>query len=96
MGVVKQPLITEKSQVLADKKQQYVFLVDRKATKPEIIEEIQKVYGVEIEGISTMVYGGKNKSRFTKKGFISGKTKGYKKAIVSLKDDQTIDFFENV
>lgn len=96
MGVVKKPLITEKSQILAEKKSQYAFLVDRNATKPQIINEIQKIYGVEVDGISTMVYGGKSKARFTKRGNISGKTRGYKKAIVSLKDDQTIDFFENV
>jgi large subunit ribosomal protein L23 len=43
-----------------------------------------------------MVYGGKNKSRYTKSGVISGKTKSYKKAIVSLEEDETIDFYSNI
>lgn len=96
MGVVRKPLITEKSQMLSEKKGQYAFIVDRDATKPQIIDEIQKIYGVEVDGISTMVYRGKNKNRFTRGGYVSGKAKSYKKAIVTLKDDQQIDFFESV
>jgi large subunit ribosomal protein L23 len=96
MGVVRKPLITEKSQVLSEQKGQYVFIVDRDASKPQIIDEIQKIYGVEVAGISTMIYRGKNKNRFTRQGYVNGKSKSYKKAIVTLKDDQTIDFFESV
>lgn len=96
MGVVVKPLITEKSNMLAEKLNQYAFIVDVKASKPEIISEIQEMYGVEVTDISTMVYRGKRKFRFTKSGVQNGKKSNFKKAIVSLKEDQEIDFFESV
>jgi large subunit ribosomal protein L23 len=43
-----------------------------------------------------MNYSGKSKSRFTKTGLISGKTRAYKKAIVTLAEGETIDFFSNI
>lgn len=96
MGVLVKPLITEKMSGLAETKGQYGFVVDLKATKPQIIAEIEKMYNVEVEKISTMVVQGKRKSRFTKSGLVTGKTSNYKKAIVSLKNDATIDFYESI
>jgi large subunit ribosomal protein L23 len=68
MAVVVKPLITEKSTQLSEKLNQYVFIVDKKATKPQIIAEIEDMYGVNVEGISTMLYRGKKKVRYTKSG----------------------------
>lgn len=96
MGVIKKPLITEKTTKLGEKLNQFAFVVDKKAGKTEIIAEIQKLYNVEVANISTMVYAGKRKSRFTKSGLIEGKKPNFKKAIVKLKDGQTIDFFESI
>lgn len=96
MAVVKKPLITEKTTKLGEKLGQYAFVVDKKAKKPEIIAEIEKMYNVEVEAISTMVYRGKRKSRFTKSGLIEGKKPNFKKALVKLKDGQGIDFFESI
>ena len=62
----------------------------------EIISEIEKIYSVNVTGISTMVYAGKVKSRSTKRGQFTGKRTAFKKAIVTLKEDQKIDFFQNV
>lgn len=96
MSILKKPLITEKFTRLSEKLNQFSFIVEKKATKPEIISEIEKIYNVNVTGISTMVYSGKNKVRSTKRGQFAGKRTSYKKAIVTLKEDQKIDFFQNV
>jgi len=96
MGILKKPLITEKFNRLSEKFNQFAFIVEKKASKPEIISEIEKIYSVNVIGISTMVYAGKVKSRSTKRGQFTGKRTAFKKAIVTLKEDQKIDFFQNV
>jgi large subunit ribosomal protein L23 len=96
MSVLKKPLITEKSTKLSEKLSQFGFLVAKSATKPEIIKAIEKMYTVNVTGISTINYAGKAKSRFTKKGLFEGRKPAFKKAIVTLKDGQTIDFFQNI
>jgi large subunit ribosomal protein L23 len=96
MGVLIKPLITEKAALLSETKGQYGFVAKTDATKPEIKAEIEKMYGVEVVKIRTLIVAGKKKSRFTKSGLVNGKTSRYKKAIVSLKDDQTIDFYDSV
>jgi len=96
MAVIVKPLITEKSNILSEKLNQYVFIVELNATKPEIISEVEKMYGVDVEGISTLVVRGKRRMRYTKGGMVTGKKSNYKKAIITLKDGQEIDFFESV
>ncbi|MCB9263060.1 MAG: 50S ribosomal protein L23 [Flavobacteriales bacterium] len=96
MAVLVKPLITEKSNILSDKLTQYSFVVDLEASKPEIIQAVQEMYGVTVENISTAIIRGKRKSRYTKGGFQNGKKSNFKKAIVSLKEGQEIDFFESV
>lgn len=96
MAVIVKPLITEKSNQLSEKLNQYAFVVEVDATKPQIINEIQKLYNVEVEGISTMVYRGKRRLRYTKTGLARGKKSNFKKAIVTLKSDQQIDFYESI
>lgn len=95
-SILKKPLITEKSQVAADKLQKYGFVVEKKATKNEIKAEVEKLYGVTVETVNTMVYAGKAKSKYTKRGVFSGRTPAYKKAFVTLQEGETIDFYENV
>lgn len=96
MSVLKKPVITEKMTALTEKLKQYGFIVDKKASKPEIKAAVEKMYKVNVEHVSTMIYAGKKKSRFTKKGVSEGRKPSYKKAIVVLKEGQQIDFFENV
>ncbi len=96
MAVLVKPLITEKMSLLSENKGQYGFRVALTATKPEIKAEIEKMYSVEVAKIRTLVVAGKRKTRFTKSGVSNGKTNNYKKAIVSLKDGQSIDFYENI
>lgn len=95
-GVLIKPLITEKLTKLGDKLGQYGFVVDRNASKDVIKAEIEKMYGVEVDRINTMIYAGKKIQRFTKAGVVSGKKRSFKKAIVTLKEGQSIDFYEAV
>lgn len=96
MSILKKPLVTEKFTKLGEKLNKYAFVVEKKATKPEIRTAVEKLYGVNVEEINTMVYAGKSKTRFTKKGIYTGRKPAFKKAIVTLKDGQKIDFFQNV
>ncbi len=74
----------------------YGFLVHKDANKIQIKKAVEKMYGVRVESINTMRYGGKVKSRYSKSGIISGKTKSYKKAIITLSQGETIDFYSNI
>ena len=95
MSVLIKPLITEKMSMLTEKRQQYGFVCLRSATKDEIKSEIEKLYGVEVEGISTMVTSPKRKKN-RRTGQVTGRTNIYKKAICKLKEGQEIDFYENI
>ena len=96
MAILIKPLITEKMSLLSESKGQYGFRVALEAKKPEIKAEIERMYNVEVDKIRTLVVAGKRKSRFTKSGVSNGKSSNYKKAIVSLKDGKSIDFYENI
>jgi len=90
------PIITEKATKLTEKLNLYTFRVSPQANKYQIKELVEKTYGVNVQRVNTAVMRGKNKSRWTKSGLLRGKTARWKKAIVTLKDDQTIDFFSNI
>ncbi|MEJ6662472.1 MAG: large subunit ribosomal protein L23 [Bacteroidia bacterium] len=96
MAILVKPLITEKMSLLSESKGQYGFRVALEAKKPAIKAEIERMYNVEVDKIRTLVVAGKRKSRFTKSGVSNGKSSNYKKAIVSLKDGKSIDFYENI
>jgi len=90
------PLITEKMTSISEKQNKFGFFVDRAANKIEIKKAVEKAYGVSVLAVNTMNYDGKTKSRFSKTGVITGRGKGYKKAIVKLKAGDTIDFYATV
>ena len=96
MGVIVKPIITEKMTDKSEKLNQFGFIVEKKANKLQIKSEVEDLYGVEVMSVNTMNYSGKNKSRYTKSGLISGKTKAFKKAIVTLAEGESIDFFSNI
>ena len=95
MSVLRQPLITEKIST-QNESGKYGFIVDSDANKVEIKKEIEKMYGVTVESVNTMKYQGKLKSRFTKTRVVSGRTAGYKKAIVTVADGEVIDFYSGI
>ncbi|MBV8388361.1 MAG: 50S ribosomal protein L23 [Mucilaginibacter sp.] len=96
MEILKKPLLTEKVAQLTDKLNRYTFKVDHRANKLQIKQAIEKMYGVNITAVNTMKYVGKLKSRNTKAGVVSGRAAAYKKAIITLKDGETIDFYSNI
>jgi len=60
------------------------------------MSEVEELYGVEVLSVNTMNYSGKRKSRNTKSGVISGKTNAFKKAVVTIAEGESIDFFSNI
>jgi len=54
------------------------------------------MYGVNVENVNTMMYKGKEKTRYTKKKIISGRTASYKKAIVTVAEGEVIDFYSGI
>ncbi len=96
MDILIKPLVTEKMTAQSERFNRYGFVVDRRATKPQIKRAIENLYNVSVESVNTMVYGGKMKSRYTKGGVITGKTASFKKAIVTLVDGESIDFYSNI
>lgn len=96
MKIINKPLITEKMTSLTESHNRYGFMVDSKANKLEIKDAVEKMYGVNVENVNTMNFKGKSKSRFTKAGWVEGRTNKYKKAIVTLMDGDTIDFYSNI
>jgi large subunit ribosomal protein L23 len=96
MSVLKKPLITEKMTKTSEKLGQYGFLVDRTANKIQIKQAVEKMYNVTVESVNTMVAPGKAKTRFTKTGVVSGSSGSFKKAVVTLKKGDSIDFYSNI
>ena len=95
-SIVIKPLVSEKYTDLLEGLGKYTFLVNRNANKIEIKNEVEKIYGVNVEQVNTMNYFGKSKRRFTKTGILSGRTASYKKAIVQVTKGEEIDFFKNI
>ncbi len=96
MIVLEKPLITEKLTRLQEEHQQYAFKVALKATKPQIKRAIEDRYpDVRVGRVNTMIVPSKPKGRFTKGGYVDGRSKIWKKAIVTLKEGE-IDFFSEI
>jgi large subunit ribosomal protein L23 len=96
MEILRKPLLTEKVAQLTEKLNRYAFIVDPRANKIQIKAAIETMYGVNITDVNTMRYVGKLKSRNTKAGAVSGRAAAYKKAIITLKDGEVIDFYSNI
>ena len=97
MAFIIKPLVTEKQTNITEKNaSRYGFIVRPEANKLEIKSEIEALYNVTVVDVNTLRYSGKSKSRYTKSGIINGRTNAYKKAIVTLKEGDTIDFYSNI
>lgn len=96
MGIILKPVITEKMTAQGEKLNRFGFIVDKKANKLQIKKAIEALYDVTIVDVKTMIYAGKSKSRMTKAGNIQGKTASFKKAIVTVAEGETIDFYSNI
>ena len=96
MGIIVKPLVTEKMTAITEKINRFGFIVRPEANKLEIKKEVEALYNVTVVEVNTMRYAGKNKSRYTRSGIINGRTNAFKKAIVTLKEGDTIDFYSNI
>ncbi|MDD3195157.1 MAG: 50S ribosomal protein L23 [Paludibacter sp.] len=96
MGIIIKPIVTEKMTQLGEKLNRYGFRVDKGANKIEIKQAVEALYNVTVLEVNTMIAAPKKKSRFTKSGVINGQTSAYKKAIVTLKEGEVIDFYSNI
>ncbi len=96
MAYIIKPLVTEKMTNITEKQNKFGFVVRPEANKLEIKAEVEARYNVNVVSVNTMRYAGKNKSRYTRAGLLRGRTNAYKKAIVTLKEGETIDFYSNI
>lgn len=94
--VLVKPVLTEKANAQQDKLRRYAFKVARKANKLEIKKAIQEFYGVTVTEVNTAVIPGKNKTRYTKAGFVKGQKPAYKKAFVTVAEGETIDLYGSI
>ena len=90
--IIKRPLITEKSTIQKEMDNQLAFEVDRRANKIEIKKAVERIFKVQVENVRTMNYQGKQK----RLGRTVGRRPHWKKAVVTLKPGQKIEFFEGV
>ena len=96
MNILLKPILTEKMTVQGEKLNRYGFIVDPRANKLQIKQAVESMYGVVVDEVNTMNYKGKFKSRYTKAGMLTGRTDKFKKAIITLKGDDKIDFYSNI
>jgi len=90
--VLKRPVLTEKTNYLADELHRYNFEVDRRATKQLVQRAVEEIFKVQVQRVNIMRVHGKTR-RF---GRLIGKTPEWKKAIVTLSPGDSISFFEGV
>ncbi len=91
-GIIRRPLITEKTSIQKEQSNQITFEVDRGANRIEIKRAIEKIFKVNVAHIRTMQVKGKTKQR----GRVIGKRRDWKKAIITLLPGERIEFFEGV
>ncbi|MDD9934741.1 MAG: 50S ribosomal protein L23 [Myxococcales bacterium] len=89
--IIRRPLmLTEKGNRLQEEENQYLFEVHQDANKPQIRDAIEALFPVKVEKVHTMIVRG----RMRRMGRGQAKTRNWKKAIVSLREGDTIDFWE--
>ena len=97
MSFIIKPLVTEKMNNITEKRpNRFGFVVRPEANRLQIKKEVENLYNVTVEDVNTMNYAGKRSSRYTKAGLVRGQKNAFKKAIVTLKEGETIDFFSNI
>ena len=89
-NVIRRPLLTEKSTIRKEMENSVTFEVDMRANKIQIKESVQKSFGVTVENVRVIVVKGKTK----RVGRHMGKRADWKKAIVTLKEGDKIEYFE--
>lgn len=96
MEILIKPIITEKMTAQAEKLNRYGFVVAKEANKLEIKTAVEKMYNVKVDSVNTQQYVGKVKTRNTTRGVAVGRVNRNKKAIVTLKQGEVIDFYASI
>jgi large subunit ribosomal protein L23 len=96
MDILIKPIITEKMTGQAEKLNRYGFVVAKEANKLEIKAAVEKMYSVKVDSVNTQQYVGKIKTRNTTRGVAVGRVNRSKKAIVTLKQGEVIDFYASI
>lgn len=96
MNIIIKPIITEKMTSMEEKLNRVAFVVDRRANKIEIANAVKELYGVTPVSVNTLIRPGKAKARYTKSGYLKGRTNTVKKAIITLAEGDKIDFYSNI
>ena len=91
--IIRRPLITERSMDMVSQKK-YTFEVAKDATKPEIAKAVETMFeGTKVKAVNTVSMKAKPK----RLRYVEGKTKSWKKAVVTLTEDsKAIEFFEGM
>lgn len=89
-AIIERPILTEKMSALGEKRQ-YAFRVNINANKIEIAKAVEKRFQVNVMSVRTVRIKGKLKMQLTKRGRFEGRKPSWKKAIVTLKQGQTIE-----
>lgn len=74
----------------------YGFIVKPEANKLQIKAEVEKLYNVKVIDVNTLNYAGKRSKKYTKAGLVQGQKSAFKKAYVTLKEGDQIDFYSNI
>ncbi len=90
--VIRKPIVTEKSSIQKEESSKVTFEVDRRANKIEIKNAVQKLFNVKVLNVNVMNFDGKKK----RLGRNIGSKSDWKKAVVTLKQGDKIEFFEGV
>jgi large subunit ribosomal protein L23 len=90
--IIVRPVVTEKTNIQKEAANQVTFEVDRKANRIEVRRAIERIFNVRVANVRTMQVRGK----FKRRGRVLGKRRDWKKAIVTLRPGERIEFFEGV
>ena len=94
--VLIKPILTEKANAQQEKLRRYAFKVNRRANKLEVKKAIEAFYGITVVDVNTVIVPSKARSRSTKAGLLVGRKPGYKKALVTVAEGETIDLYSNI
>jgi large subunit ribosomal protein L23 len=96
MEILIKPIITEKMTAQGEKLNRYGFVVVKEANKLQIKAAVEQMYGVKVDNVNTQQYVGKVKTRNTTQGVAIGRVHRNKKAIVTVKKGEIIDFYASI
>jgi len=88
--IIFEPIVSEKSYDLIDSTNTYTFVVDRRANKTEIKQAVASIFDVKVLSVNTI----NRKGKLKRTGYVLGKRKDTKRALVQLADGDKIDIFE--